>query len=390
MTTVRLVQRGKQGTWWAFASLPGNRQLRRSLHTADRAVAEARKAELESSLSAGVTPEPSMSVGAWLERWLDDVREAGRTPTTLRTYTRIVRAYVIPRIGKVRLDALTVGDVERMDADLLRHGGRKRSALDPVTVRQIHDMLSSALHDAQRHSLLLRNVASLARRPRVPHREPQWLEREELLRLFEGARTHDWGAFSAVAALTGLRAGELCGLRWEDVDTAAQGWAIHVRRQRRYDGPGVGFVDAAPKSAASTRTVPVSTEARQWLSQVRERQAEHAALLGVTPSAWVFAHSGRGKARGTWVPWTPVKASKGVADLYAACGLPKPKRPIHTLRHTTATLMADAQEDPKVRAALLGHGVGQTFDYTHRSRASGERAMRAVGEVTHGGGTPER
>lgn len=381
MATVRLQRRGE--VWWVFASLPGNQQFRRSLRTSDRAEAELRKSEIERSLLAGVRPEAGLTVGDWLERWLSDIEREGRAPTTLRNYRRMVR-YIVPRVGRIRLDALTVADVERMDADLLRRGGRARGPLSAASVRQAHDVLASALHAAMRQSLLLRNVAELARRPKRDHQEPRWLERDEALRLLDAARSHPWGAFAAVAALTGLRSGELCGLRWEDVDFGAM--TLRVERQWRYEGPGRGHREAPPKSAAGRRAVPMSAEVAEWLRQVKTQQDDRATITGANPPLYVFAHRGRGKLAGEWTPWTTQSAARGVGDLYRAVGLEVPKRPVHTLRHTTGALLAEAREDPKVRAALLGHSdVAQTYHYTHAGETTARRAMGEVGRLLRRG-----
>lgn len=381
----RIVQRGARGTWWYYASLPGRRQYARSLRTTDRRTADLRAAAHEAGVLAGTGLDGSARIREWLSAWIAGLAESGRTPSTRRAYKRMAERYIEPRIGGVRMDALTVEQVERMDADLLRRGGRRKRPLDPVTVRQAHEMLAAALHEAERKGHILRNVAALAHRPRVPHRPVRFLETSEALRLLDAGRAHAWGAFAAVAVLTGLRAGELCGLRWEDVDIA--GGSLSVCRQRRYDGPGAGFVDAPPKSAAGSREVALSGEAVAWLSAVRARQEEHSGLAALPPAEHVFAHPGRGATRGRWVPWTPPAAARGVGDLYAAAGIETPKRPIHALRHTFGTLMAEAREDPKVRAALLGHSrVTTTYDYTHRSRATGRRAVGEVGRMLR---TPE-
>ncbi len=374
-----LYLRGK--TWWYRATVAGGRQYRRSLSTSDRQVADRRALECEATVLSGIGLEGSTKLRRWMATWLEQLREQGRTPSTLRTYRRGAEAYVLPRLGATRIDSLTVRDVERMDAELLRRGGKGGCPLDPVTVRQVHDMLSACLAAAVHDRIVRENVASIARRPKAPRRPARFLERNEALRIFEAARSHEWGAFVAVAVLTGLRAGELCGLRWSDVDL--DGGHLRVERQRRYDGPGVGFVDAPPKSEAGVRTVPLSPEAAEWLSALRQRQQDRAALTAAAAPLHVFAHPGRGARRGEWVPWTPTAAARGVVEVYEKAAVAGPKRPIHTLRHTTGTLLAAAREDPKVRAALLGHSrVTTTYDYTHLSLSVGKRAMDEVGRLT--------
>ena len=373
-------------TWWYGASLPQGKQYRRSLETADRKVAEVRALDHERAVLTGVGMDGSRTLRDWVAVWLVGVQQRTR-PSTARNYRRIAERYVLPRIGDTRLDALTPGQVEAMDHDLLRGGGRNGRALDPATVRQCHDMLASCLHEALRERHIAVNVAALARRPSAPGTPPRFLDRDEALRLMDAARGHDWGAYAAVALLTGLRAGELCGLRWEDVtlDRESGAGTLRVQRQRRYDGPERGFVDAPPKSAAGVRAIPLSEAAVTWLGALLDRRQERVRLGGAADGTWVFGHPGRGAERGLWVPWTPQAAARGVGDLYRAAGLEVPARPIHALRHTCGTLLADAREDPKVRAALLGHSrVTVTYGYTHLDASTGKRAMDAVGDALSG------
>ena len=377
---VRIARRGKKGTWWVFATLPGGRKYRRSLHTLDRSDADQQRLKIEQELRAGVRPDASLTVAVWLQRWLDDHAAAGRAPTTMATYRTTVDRYLVPWIGAVPLEALSVADVQEMNRRLVQTGGREGRPLAVRSVRNIQGILAAAIHEAQRHNLVLRNVASLARGPALPKGYgPQWLSKADAARLLRAAAGHRWGAFAAIAAYTGLRAGELCGLQWGDVDFDAR--VLRVERQRRYE-LGRGYQDAPPKSSAGTREVPLTDETIQWLRAMRERQMEAGAALGGDPPEHLFAHRWRGR----WVPLSPHAASGGVGTIYEAAGLPKPVRPLHALRHTLGRALAS--HTLEVRAAILGHEDAATASwYAHPDgedlRTAMEQAARRLkGEPT--------
>ena len=360
----RIERRGKKGTWWLIASLPGNRRLRRSLGTTDRTEAERLRREADAELSAGVVPQAALTVAQWTPLWLEAERALGRTPTTIAAYGVASRRWQ-PHIGSVRLSALGVADVQGMGSALMARGLHAR------TVRYTHEVLAIALHEAQRRSLVLRNVAALARKPPLPRGYgPQWLSRQDAARLLASAPGQRWGSLVAVAAYTGLRAGELCGLRWEDVDLHAR--ALRVVRQRRRGADGA-MGDAPPKAAASERVLPLAAPAVAWLEAVRERQAEASVALGVDQPAWVFSH----RHRGVWAPYSPQAAAKGAREVYLLAGLAVPARPLHALRHTAGRSLSGT--DMSVRARILGHASMRTTAwYTHADEEDLRHAVDAA------------
>lgn len=292
----------------------------------------------------------------------DDAR-AGRFREQLRAIERV------PYLGAVELIRLTPTDVERTMAGLL---GRD---LSPQTVRHARSTLRRALHDAQRDGLVIRNVASLARPPRAARREMRALTSEEVARLLEATRESVHGPAFAVAVGSGLRAGELLGLRWTDVDL--EGRSLVVRRSMARSAT-TGYELADPKTARSRRTVMLPAVAVDGLRRQKARQA--AAKLAVG-SAWqnvdglVFTDAiGR--------PLEPTTVSRAFRD--AADGLELPVR-FHDLRHTAATLMLGAGVPLKVVSETLGHSsIAITADvYAHVTpelrREAADALDRALG-----------
>lgn len=184
-----------------------------------------------------------------------------------------MRVHIIPALGRIKLTALTPRDVQLLVSHL-------RKSVAPASVIKIHGVLRNALADAERMDLVPRNVAKSVRSATLSRTERRVLtpvEASKLLRELEGDRLV--GVF-VVALSTGLRRGELLGLRWKDVDLP--GRTLFVRQTlQRIDGE-LRFVP--PKTHRSARAVPLSQLATAAISAQRAKQAEDRLLVG---PAWV-------------------------------------------------------------------------------------------------------
>ena len=213
------------------------------------------------------------TVGDYLARWLT-ADKANVRPATWRSYEMHVRLYLTPAIGAIKLGRLTPLDVERMTSALV---GRGLSARTAAHARAI---LRRALADAERDGLVVRNVARLARPPRVEQREMRALTPAEVRLLTEATAGDRYGPLYAFAVGTGLRLGEVLGLRWQDVDFEAG--TITVQRAMARSANG-GFALAEPKTAKSRRMLILPAGALDALRRQRARQAEARLAAG---TAW--------------------------------------------------------------------------------------------------------
>jgi integrase len=236
-------------------------------------------------------------------------------------------------------------------------------------------ILRRALADALRDGLVARNVAALARPPRVTARtiEPgrDYLDADALRALLAASALHPIGPLVVVAATTGLRQGELLGLAWDDVDAGAGTLTVRRALARAWDG---GYALAAPKTARSRRTIHLPAAALAALERQRSRQATAREAAG---TAWqdrdglIFTNSiGR--------PLDPSAVVRDFHQLLEAAGLPRV--PFHGLRHSTATALLGAGVPLRVVSDLLGHsGIGITADvYGHVERALRREAADAM------------
>lgn len=192
------------------------------------------------------TSSDRTTLGAYLlERWLP-IQEARLRPTTYSSYASVVRLHVVPYIGRIRLGKLQAEDLDGLYLDLLRKGnrrGRSTGGLDPTSVRYVHRIINKALTDALRKGIIGRNVAALADPPRresmgTKSKIQVW-DAADLRRFLDATAGHRHHDLLLVAAKTGMRRGEVMGLRWNDVDfenstlsirsaVVQVGWKIHI------------------------------------------------------------------------------------------------------------------------------------------------------------------
>ena len=191
-------------------------------------------------------------------------RAGQREAITYESYERLVRVHVAPALGHLKLKALTPPHVRALYRSKLEAG------LAPRTVQYIHAVLNRALKAAVNDSLIPRNVCKEVGSPKVQREEMQYLTREEVRVFFEAAREDRLEALYILAVTTGLRQGELLGLKWEDVDFEAGKISV----QRTLSAAKNDSTFNSPKRNKSRRGVKLATLAQEALRAHRERQLE--------------------------------------------------------------------------------------------------------------------
>jgi integrase len=287
--------------------------------------------------------------------WLAAVEPTVR-PSTFVSYRMVIEKYVVPRLGRLKLSALTAGHLGRFYNELGATGSKTGGPLSPTTVRYAHTVLGRALEDAVAWGLVPRNVARVAKPPRKASADMNVWSPEEARRFVEAAQGDRLFALWFLLLTTGLRRGEAVGLRWADLDLDRG--VLSVRRTiASVDGE---MVEMEPKTAKSRRSVALDAATVKALRAHRKRQDAEHELVG---DGWaergaVFSYpDGR--------PLHPDHVMVVFRRLVADAGLP-PIR-LHDLRHTAATLALAAGVHPKVVQERLGHSsIGVTLDtYSH-------------------------
>jgi integrase len=350
------------------------RQLWRAVKGPKRE-AEALLVQLLHERDTGVErPVGKQTVAAYLNRWLADYVQPSLAPKTIVSYREVVHVHLIPTLGSLDLVALRPTHIQSLYTRLLASGRCDgRGGLSARSVLRYHQILHAALRQAVRWQLLVRNPADAVEAPRASRRELRATTPEQARAVMGAADATPFGPFVRLALLTGMRRGELLGLRWSDVDL--DGGALHVQQTaQRIDGQGIVF--RQPKTRLSRRSIALSPDAVAVLRQHRRRQAEARLLAG---SAYVDRDLVFATGLGT--PIEPGNLRRSWLGIIRAAGLPGLR--IHDLRHAHATLMLRQGVHPKVVSERLGHAsVNITLDtYSHVLPGLQEAAAAALDTI---------
>lgn len=313
-------------------------------------------------------PPNALTVDGYLAGWLDHLEHVvGRKPSTIASYRAKVRQYVSPTVGDVRLQKLTAADLNRLYSTMARRG------LSARTIRYVHSIVRKAMADAEDEGLVERNVATRAKPPtsraaRAP-RFTVWSDEQlgAFLDFAEGRQQYEAILF---AASTGARRGEVCALRWSDLDLDAKP-PTAVLRHSVVQVAGQGVVEGDTKTHRD-RPITLDAELVAVLREHRRRQIEWRLVVG---QGWrdhdlVFC----GPA-GDYLK--PDSLSQAFDRLVAASGLPRIR--FHDLRHGHATSLATST-DPALVAQRLGHATTQ-FTFDHYVKTSLDRQAEAADRV---------
>lgn len=290
-----------------------------------------------------------MTVGEWLVLWIDTTR-AEVSPKTHERYSDIVRCYLIPAFGGLRLQRLTPSDISRAYAGFDRDPS-------PRTRRHIHRILKSALARAVAQQVLARNPAdTLTKLPKVERQPPSVLTVEQsraLLAAIAHTTTY-WPVLLALA--TGMRRGEILALRWRNIslDTGAIRVVESLEQTRK------GGLRFKPTKTERARAVTLPGFALAELRRWQREQAEALLRIGVRATGETLVC-----ARQDGEPKAPESVTKEFTLLIAKAGVPRVR--FHDLRHSHATQLLAAGVHPKIVQERLGHStITVTMDlYSH-------------------------
>lgn len=200
-------------------------------------------------MSPGVRDE-RQTLATFAKSWLEHVKAAVRL-RIFRRYRELLTLHALPVLGDVLLARLTPSQAESL------HARELDSGLAPATVRQLHVVLHHVLQDALRKEILLRNVCDLVTVPRVPRHEIRPLSQEEAGKRLQAAAGGRLEALYMLALTTGMRQGELLGMRWRDADLDARTLSVRATLQNRAGK----ILVAEPKTARGRRQAPLLPEA---------------------------------------------------------------------------------------------------------------------------------
>jgi len=294
-----------------------------------------------SKVAQGDTATSIKTVGELLTEWLAHCESLGRSPTTMREYKRLADQTVRPEVGHLRLSKLSTRDLDRLYAKLTAKGNK------PTTVRRVHALISAALHQAERWEYVGQNVARRASPPPVHAAQVEAPKPEEVQAILIAAEAVEptLAVLLLLGALTGARRGELCALRWPDIDFNAGTLTI---ARSVYEVTGGGWAEKGTKTHQA-RTIGLDDLGMELLR--RHRSAVDALgrslELEVLPDGFVFSRSPVGAE-----PIRPDVVTKFMTRVAKKAGV---DTHLHALRHFSATQGIAAGYDPVTVGRRLGH-----------------------------------
>jgi len=359
--------RRKDGIWQGAVTMADGK--RKYLYGSSRE--EVRKkvgANVRAVETGTMSDSRGLTVGEFLDQWLEDVVRPNVRPWTYAGYEVHVRLHLKPTIGRVQLDKLTPLNVQQL------LNARVDAGLKPKSVRYIRGTLRTALNQAVRWGLISRNAAALVDSPRVEHYEIQPFTPDEARAFLAAMKGDRLEALYSVALTMGLRQGEALGLRWQEVNLDL-GYLRVSKQLQRFDGKSQ-LVE--PKTARSRRTIAMPKSIVAALKDHRERQLAEKGLAGTRweENGLVFTTPlGR--------PVDATRVSKEFHDHLKRAGLPQ--RRFHDLRHSCATLLLVQGVSPRVVMDVLGHSqIAMTMNtYSHVIPELRRQAADRMDELLH-------
>ena len=254
-------------------------------HTRREVVAKMRVEQQR--LDSGLPPTNGRRrVSDFLQWWSDKVLPGTVSAGSEATYRRLLRLYVIPSLGRLRLAELAPAHVTEMMRSMEAGDLSKGRPLAPQTQSSARKVLARALRRAEQEGLIARNAAMLADGPRVPRREGRSLTSAQARKLLTAIEGDPLGPALAIQLALGLRRGEVLGLRWNDVELKSGSATVHVRQQlQRVAGAGLRLVEL--KTAQSRRDLALPAPMAAILRRHRRSSRPTASLrvpLGRTSS----------------------------------------------------------------------------------------------------------
>lgn len=360
--TERGIRQHKSGRWEVRVTDPTTgRRVSRYADSQAQAV-RVRDAMIGRTQSGATVADTRDSLRAYAAVWLEQRAGRRRSASTVREYRRRLEAYVLPRVGGIRVSALTVLDVEDVLDDLAAAG------LSESTIRGTRNALAAMLSDAVRARQLATNVAAAARLPEVVASPAARVvpTPDDVVRLVDETAGTDLGALIALLACTGARVGEALAAMWPDVDLDAGTWLVGRTVTRSLTGaPVLG----SRTKTGDTRTVVLSADALEALREQRTRVAAARLSLG---AAWTDMNLVFPTTVGT------VREPNNVrTELRKAA--PWFPGSFHGLRHAFATAAVSVLPSDTAVAKVLGHRKrATTTDLYAHLRADDSRAVADV------------
>ena len=289
-----------------------------------------------------LTGEGQTTLSEWLDIWMAEFKSKTLRRSTFGSYETVIEKHIKPTLGKKSLSRITESDVQK-----LYNGKKEKEGLSSSSVRTIHLILHQAMQTAQRRGMITCDPTSAAVLPKRETTCKTVLQKQQIRVLLDSFKEDPvWCDFFKTELMTGMRRGEICGLKWCDFDNCSG--ALHVCRTIRYEKGEL--IVGETKTSEGNRVIMLPDSIKETLVKRRNYVNDE----------WIFPNP---FVRG--VPVNPQSAYNRLQRALRETGLPHIR--FHDLRHTFATMAAANGVDPRTLAGVLGHtNASFTLDvYTH-------------------------
>jgi integrase len=367
-----IYQRKSDGKWVGSITLE-NGKRRVYYGKTRKEVADKLKAAFHEQQQGTLIKSSTQTVAQFLTDWLENVHRRRVRPRTYERYSEVINLHIIPALGHYQLQKLTAQHVQAF------YTRKEDEGLASTTIHYYHSVLHNALNVAVKWGLITKNVCDLVTPPRKERFDIKPLTEEQAQRLLAALRGHKWEALFTLALATGMRRGELIGLKWQDINFKTgtlQVVRVLTRVPTKMPGREHVYIEAEPKTQKSRRNVVIAPFALEALKEHRIRQLEAKLKAG---EAWQEHDYVFCTMHGTHL--NPNHIVEEFKKLLNQAGLPNIR--FHDLRHSAASLLLSLGTHPKVVQELLGHTqIGMTLDvYSHLLPGMQEEAMSKLDEA---------
>ena len=353
-----LIRQRKDGRWegrcvvgYDEKNLPITKNV---LAKTKREVEEKLKALKETVQKPVVKTAADMPFGEYIDYWYRNFCELSIAATTHLKYENDIYKHIIPGIGKLPLASLKKSDLEKFYAEQMKSGNLDRNGvgdkkLSGAVIRSMHTRIKCALDQALKEGLVNRNEAVGCKLPPKKNKEIEVLSHEEIARLLIQAKEEGFYELILLGLATGMRRGELLGLKWDDINFMTGELSI----RREYTTLGSDYIISTPKTKSSVRSVHLPQSVLNILGEYRE----------TVGSEWVFPSDMLERAECNHIPF-------------------------HGLRHIFSTMALENGLDIKTLSAVLGHSSAETTISVY-SHVTGEMERNAAKKMDDAFGTPK-
>lgn len=384
--SIRKRANGKWEARYSDGRTPDGRQIQRSVYGNTRKeVAEKLHEILYQKQIGTYVPPLNILLKDWLIQWMSNYAAISVRPSTYISYEGYVHNHIIPVLGAIQLQQITPVLIQNVYNQRYESGRTDgKGGLSAKTIRNLHNMLHQAFEQAKINGMILHNPTDNAVIPKQTKKEMRDLSVEEQNRLLQFIHLHRLGFAILFDLATGLRIGELCALKWSDVNFNKQTIKISRTLQRIKksigekvsEGGNTAILEGNVKTNSGFREIPIPDNVFSMLMQHKAiQEQEKICYAGIyQDNGYIFA-----MPMGTCVE--PHTMRDALNYLLAAAGIEHAN--FHALRHTFATRAIENGVNVKTLSDILGHSQVQiTMDlYCHTSLDLMRDSMNKLAEL---------